>query len=84
MEAHATELMVLLGALFTLLVGVLGWIGQRVHQRLDHLSDVVGKKFDDLHDIIASADRRHSDKIVDIDRRVSKIEARCELHHDHA
>lgn len=81
MNEHASELIGLVGVLFFMLVGVLVWIGQRVHQRLDHLSDVVGEKFDNLHDILAMTERRHNDKIVDIERRVIVIEQRCNHHH---
>ena len=35
----------------------------------------------DLHGRVTEVDRRHQDQMVDIDRRVSKVESRCEVMH---
>jgi hypothetical protein len=35
----------------------------------------------DLHSRVNEVDRRHSESLIDIDRRVSKVEARCAVVH---
>lgn len=35
----------------------------------------------DLHGRVSEVDRRHSESLIDIDRRVSKVEARCAVVH---
>jgi transposase-like protein len=92
MSEHTSELIALLGVVFFLLIGVLAWIGNRVHTRLDAMTETMGEKFDalhsvmsnikdDLHSRITENERRMSDQFVIIDRRVSKIEARCSVIH---
>ena len=92
MAEHISEVITLLGVVFFLLIGVLGWIGNKVHNRLDNLTSTVDKKFDQLHGVldaikddlhgrITDTERRMNSQVVDIDRRVGKLETRCDLIH---
>lgn len=81
MAEHANELMALLGIFFTLLVSVLAWIGNRVHTRLDALTSTVDTKFNELHTVLSSIERDLRGDLVDLDRRVSSLEGRCNAVH---
>lgn len=81
MAEHASELVALLAFVFTVLISVLAWIGNRVHIRLDALTVTVDQKFDQLHTVLSSIERDLRGDLVDLDRRVSKVEARCAVVH---
>lgn len=70
-----------ISAMFGLLASVLGWIGNKVYGKLDEVVKAVGSVKDELHERITSTDRRQTDSIMEIDRRVSKIEAVCSTQH---
>lgn len=63
-------LLQLVGGLLGLLVIIIGWIGARIHKRLDEISIALTAIKIDLHAEIAS----HSE-------RIAVIEARCQLNH---
>jgi hypothetical protein len=82
----------LVAAMFGLLATVLGWIGSRAINKLDEVVSAVGAVKDELHDRITAhesknaeafqlQDRRISDQFVAHDRRITKIEARCQIQH---
>lgn len=58
----------LVATLFGILVLILGWLGARIHLKLDNLADVLQKALDDVHD-----------RITGVDKRVTAIETRCAI-----
>lgn len=68
---------VLLAVIGFLIVFVLNGIKGEIRDVNDKLEKIES----DLHKRVSDIDRRHQDQMVDIDRRVSKIEARCEIVH---
>lgn len=58
----------LIATMFGLLATVLGWMGNKVYGKLDEMSKSMRKIEVDLHG-----------KISDLDRRVTKVEVRCEV-----
>jgi sensor domain CHASE-containing protein len=81
MAEHANELIALIGVMFFLLISVLAWIGNRVHTRLDNLTATVDAKFEQIHTVLSSIERDLRGDLVDLDRRISRLETRCDLHH---
>lgn len=63
-------LLQLVGGLLGLLVIIIGWIGGRIHKRLDEISVALTSIKTDLHAEIAS----HSE-------RIAVVEARCKINH---
>jgi uncharacterized protein YoxC len=84
----ATVLVSSIGALIVLVLnGVKGSINDvrdEVKGVKDEVRDV-NQKLErietDLHGRVSEVDRRHQDQMVNIDRRVSKIEAHCSIIH---
>jgi len=72
MEGYLTAV---IGALFTLLVLVLGWIGSRVHQRLDSLTIMLSEKLGNMDAKLGGIERDLRDELVTLDRRVTRVEA---------
>jgi len=60
----------LVATLFGLLVAILGWLGSRIYGKLDELATTMQRIAGDLHDRIAG-----------VDKRVSIIEAHCDMTH---
>lgn len=60
----------LVATLFGLLVVVLGWLGSKIYTKLDEMSITMHSIASDLHE-----------RINDLDRRVTKVETRCENNH---
>lgn len=58
----------LVATMFGLLTLVIGWIGNKMYQKLDEMSALMRNIEADLHG-----------QISDLDRRVTKVEMRCEL-----
>lgn len=67
------------GGLFVLLIGVLAWIGNRVHSRLDRLSEMLDEKLTAMGGTLASIERDLRNDITAIDRRVSHLEGERRL-----
>lgn len=67
---------VLLSIIGSLIVVVLGGIKSEIRDVNDKLERIET----DLHNRVTDVERRQQNSLVEIDRRVSKIEARCELH----
>lgn len=68
---------VLLSIIGFLIVFVLTGIKSEIRDVNDKLEKIEG----DLHKRVSDIDRRHQDQMVEIDRRVSRVEARCEIVH---
>ena len=60
----------LVATLFGLLVALLGWLGSKIYNKLDEMNLTMHTIASDLHE-----------KINDLDRRVTKVETRCESNH---
>ena len=60
----------LVATLFGLLVTLLGWLGNKIYSKLDDMSVTMTNISTDLHG-----------KISDLDRRVTRVETRCETNH---
>ena len=56
----------LVATLFGLLVAILGWLGNKIYSKLDEVSNTMHRIAGDLHE-----------KLNDLDRRVTRVEARC-------
>ena len=69
-------LQVIISTLFFLLVAVLGWIGSRVHDRLDNLTEMLNTKLGDMNDKLAGIERDLRGELVGLDRRVSHLEGK--------
>ena len=74
---NETQLLSVVGSLFTIVIGGLSWIGNRIFSKLDKLSDqmsenreLIGNRLDDVHD-----------RISNLDKRVTAVEVRCALGH---
>ena len=71
----------LVATLFGLLCALLAWIGSKLHSKLDEVVIALQSVRTELHQRISETDRRHLDKNVDLDRRITIIEQRC--NHEH-
>lgn len=67
--AFISILLSLVATLFALLVCVMGWIGSKLYQRVNEMASSMQNIERDLHG-----------KIVDLDRRVTRVEAFIPLH----
>lgn len=63
-------LLSLVAALFAMLTGILAWVGMRIFEKLDHLGDQIADGNGELHD-----------RITALDRRVTTVEATCQIIH---
>lgn len=59
---------------FGLLVVVLGWIGSRVHSKLDNLYEVLDTKLGETNTKLGFIERDLRQEMVNLDRRVSWME----------
>lgn len=48
----------LIGAMFTVLMALLGWLGTRTYNKIDEMSGMINKVISELHDRINGIDRR--------------------------
>lgn len=77
MDAQVVDLIIALSAgLFSILIVVIGWIGSRVHTKLDYLTMIVAQKFDELNKTLVDIERDLRDDLHDIDKRVLKLEGK--------
>lgn len=70
----------LLAVIGFLIVHVLNGIKGEIKDIKGQLSKIES----DLHGRVTDIDRRHQDTLVEHDRRISKIEARCDVQHTEA
>lgn len=63
---------------FGMLVIVLGWIGSRVHAKLDDLYSVLDIKLGEVTNKLGGIERDLRSELTGLDRRVSKIEGQIE------
>jgi hypothetical protein len=60
-----------------LLIGVLGWIGARVHNKIDELATRVETKLESIYKALGDIDHDLRADMTDLDRRVTVVETRC-------
>lgn len=60
--------------LFVVLITVLGWIGSRIHLRLDTLGKVLDLKLGEMSTTLITIERDLRKELSGLDRRVSTIE----------
>jgi len=65
----------IVGGLFSILIVVLGWIGQRVHHRLDSLTNMLADKLEQMNNKLGGIERDLRSELVTLDRRVTRVEA---------
>ena len=56
-------------ALFSVLIAVLGWLGNKIYTKLESLSDAMDAVKDELHERINKIDRRVTRVETIVDRR---------------
>jgi uncharacterized protein YjeT (DUF2065 family) len=61
----------LVATLFGLLIMLLGWLGNKLYDKISSLSEAMGRVEGTLHK-----------RITDIDRRLTAVETRCNMHHE--
>jgi uncharacterized protein YoxC len=96
MTEHASEIIPMLAwmiiAVGGALLGLLVWISQRLQAKVDALPDQVSVQVSKVHDAIvremADMNKTHArlerdvrEQFSQLDRRVTKLEVRCEMHH---
>lgn len=70
-DAGTTNLLLsLVSTMFGLLVLVLGWMGNKVYERLGDMAKSMRNIEADLHG-----------RIGDLDRRMVRVEAKCQINH---
>lgn len=99
MTEHAAEIIPLLLWMVVVvgaaLVGLIVWIGKRLHAKVDELPDMVSVKVKSVHDeILRQMEAMNSTQkdlerdlrtgLAAMDRRVIALEVRCDLTHPHA
>lgn len=68
-------LIALLAGVFGVLIAVLGWIGSRVHSRLDNLYEILDDKLGEMSKKLGGIERDLRNDLSGLDRRVTRIEA---------
>jgi hypothetical protein len=70
----------LCAGMFGIIVLIIGWIGVRIHSKLDEIFKELGMIRKDLGQEIIKVDRRLSNELAIVDRRTTRLEDRFELH----
>lgn len=78
---NESEVITILSGVMTLLIGVLAWIGNRVHTRLDKLTETVDTRFLQLHEALITIDRDLRADLSNHGERIAKLETRCMIKH---
>lgn len=60
----------LVATLFGLLILILGWLGNKLYDKVSSIIDAMGRIENTLHK-----------RISDMDRRLTAVEVRCNMHH---
>lgn len=64
-----------LGVLFALFIGLLSWIGVRLHSKQDELFVLVNSKFTETTNKLGEIEKSLVDRIFSLDRRLTRVEA---------
>jgi len=70
----ANLLVTALGGCLTILICLLGWIGSRVHSKIDDLTSTVNSGMKEMNTTLVSIEKDLRGELVKLDRRVSKME----------
>ena len=70
----------LCAGMFGILVLIIGWIGVRIHSKLDEIFKELALIRNDFGVELGKVDRRLSKEIAIVDRRTTRLEDRFELH----
>lgn len=73
-------LLSIIGALFCLLVLVLGFIGSRVHQRLDGLTQMLDTRLTELAKTMYEIRDDLKEELADQNTRIAVVESQCVIH----
>lgn len=79
-EAHYTSI---ISAIFFLLVGIVGWIGVRIFNKLDSMAEQMTAISTGLQRQITDGDSILHHRVNEIDRRVTRVETKCSIEHEH-
>lgn len=71
----------IIGAIWFVLAGILGWVGIRIFGKLDSLSEQMNEIHTGLQKQMSDADTILHGRINEIDRRVTRVETRCSIEH---
>lgn len=70
-----------IGALLSVIGFLIVFVLNGIKGEIRDVNDKLQKIETDLHKRVSDVDRRHQDQMVEFERRVSKIEARCDVQH---
>lgn len=76
-----TQVLFVIGVLFGVIGFLIVFVLQGIKGEICDIKVQLSKIEDDLHKRVSEIDRRHQDVMVEHDRRISKIEARCDVTH---
>lgn len=68
---------ILIGVI-TILLGVLGWIGARVHNKLDSLGEKLEAGLKEMNRTLSGIERDLRGDLNDLDRRISHLEGKVQ------
>ena len=69
-----TLMIVFSGGLFSILVVILGWIGNRVHTRLDDLTIMLDEKLTNVTSTLSTIEKDLRSELTKLDRRTTILE----------
>lgn len=72
------ELLTLFVFTFGVLITVLGWIGARVHSKLDELTKTIDSKLTAVDNKLGGIERDLRQDLAQLDRRVTRVESHIE------
>ena len=75
-EVYETTLLSMVGTLFFMLIGVLVWIGKRVHSKLDELTATLGSELGGVNENLGSIERDLRIELANHDRRITRVEVK--------
>jgi hypothetical protein len=71
-----------IGGLLGLLILLLGWIGSKLHERLDSINKTLMIKLEEIYGSLNKIERDLRGELVSMDRRVTRIEERCSINNE--
>lgn len=74
-------LILALGTMLSVIGFLIVFVLKGIKGEIRDIKVQLSKIEDDLHKRVSEIDRRHQDVMVEHDRRISKIEARCDVTH---
>jgi len=62
--------------LFGVLIGLLAWIGDRVHSKIDHLTNKIEEKLDEVNKTLTTIERDLRKDLLEHDKRITTLETK--------